>query len=489
MRTRLWLVPLVVALAACSDMLEESPTSVLTNETFYTNTDDMQKARLALYASLLSGYGFGWAAYPSLASDEAKHHVGEPTALIVEPDYLDYTPGSGNIPPLWSAWFPMVFRANLILDNVADADLTEEFRALVTAEASFFRAYAYMNLVKSFGDVPLLLSAEDHANPDMTRTDALAVLDQVLADLQVAENGLPLTQTLADNGLLRQGAAQMALAETYLLRSGVYGTGEWQAAADAARQVIDSGVYSLNADFFSTFFPENKGNPELIFVVTGAGQNGPGTAVGLLYGVRELPFFFPGGGFQILVPTDWLLNLYPAGDYRREGYANHPITGEFPVTQEVAVLKFPWHDPAYATEAEFSVYRYAEALLMVAEAENELGNPAQAITYLNMVRARARGGATGAEARPEPADLPVMSQAETREAIYTERALELAFEGKRWFDMIRRNGLEPGYWGTSLEDHDPYATGRHPIQEYRMLFPIPASEIASLPGITQNPGY
>src|SRR5919112_1131953 len=118
---------------------------------------------------------------------------------------------------------------------------------------------------------------------------------------------------------------------------------------------------------------------------------------------------------------------------------------------------------------------------MYAEALNELGQPAQAIQYVNQVRARARNG-TGSEGRAQPADLPTMSQAATREAIFQERHWELAFEGKRWFDMVRRGA---DYF-LAAQAQDPTATDPQPTD---MLWPIPQAQIDLNPQLTQNPGY
>ena len=124
-----------------------------------------------------------------------------------------------------------------------------------------------------------------------------------------------------------------------------------------------------------------------------------------------------------------------------------------------------------------------------AEAQNELGNSGTAVTYLNMIRARARNG-TGAENRPEPADYAgATDQLSVRDAIYMERAWELSFEAKRWFDLVRRDSREPGYWATSLQTHDLNSTNQGPLAGYKKRFPIPLGQISSNPALCQNPGY
>jgi len=143
-------------------------------------------------------------------------------------------------------------------------------------------------------------------------------------------------------------------------------------------------------------------------------------------------------------------------------------------------------------DVDTPLYRFAEALLMYAEAQNELGNSAVAVQYLNTIRARARKG-TGAESRAEPHDYgtagELIDKLSVREAIYMERAWELAFEGKRWFDLVRRDSEEPGYWANSLRAHDPNVEKLHALATFKKRFPIPQTQINANPALTQNPGY
>lgn len=134
-------------------------------------------------------------------------------------------------------------------------------------------------------------------------------------------------------------------------------------------------------------------------------------------------------------------------------------------------------------DVNWTLYRYAEVLLIYAEALNELNRPAEAVPYLNMVRARARRG-TGSQSRRQPANYTgAMNQAAVREAIFQERAWELAHEGKRWFDLVRRG---ESYFMSQIAAHDPAATDLEPTD---MLWPIPQYEIDRVPLLTQNPGY
>src|SRR2546430_13385062 len=142
-------------------------------------------------------------------------------------------------------------------------------------------------------------------------------------------------------------------------------------------------------------------------------------------------------------------------------------------------------------DVDIPLYRFAEALLIYAEAQNELGQPDVAVQYLNMIRARARNG-SGAENRSSPANYAgPIDQLTVRDAIFVERDLELAHEAKRWFDLVRRDAEQgqQGSWATSLHDHDPNAWVMQPIADYKKRWPVPQTERDLNPSLTQNPGY
>src|SRR5439155_18871613 len=302
----------------------------------------------------------------------------------------------------------------------------------------------------------------------------------------------------------------MALADLYLWRSSFLKKNEWQLASDAAKRVIDSGIWRLNNNYLSTFLPSNKGNKEMILALANSGVTTNNRSLFQL-------FYYPrdwgldqgqGGGWGLIHPTDWFWNSYLAGDYRRSGGNDYTTQTAYimgvcgvsglcasPLGDRPMPYKYKKSDNGRdwsLNDVDTPLYRYAETLLMYAEAQNELGNTATAVQYLNMVRARARKG-TGSESRAEPHDYgtagELMTLLAVRDAIYMERAWELAFEAKRWWDLVRRDSLEPGYWKNSLQAHDPNASRSQPIAEYKKRWPIPGSQISANPSLTQNPGY
>ena len=319
----------------------------------------------------------------------------------------------------------------------------------------------------------------------------------------------------------------MALADLYQWRSSFMKQNEWQLASDWADSVIRSGVWALNNDYLSTFLPQNKGNKEMILVITNSGVT---TNTRSLFQL----FYYPrdwgldqgqGGGWGLIHPTTWFFNSYRPGDYRRgtdTGWAStsayvwggcsvsslcptfndtvkHVIRhdtladGPMPYKYRKSDNGVNW----MLNDVDTPLYRFAEAILMYAEAQNELGNTGVAVQYLNLIRARARKG-KGAENRTEPHDYGTagepLDQLSVRDAVYMERAWEFAFEVKRWFDLVRRDSRESGFWRNSLEGHDPdsYApvggTGQ-PLPDFKKRFPIPQTQINANPALTQNPGY
>ena len=505
---RLWIAPLTVALlgiAGCSDMLTETPRSFPTTDNFYKTPADIRSATLAAYQPLNSGDLYNWWLWltTDLASDQVRMNPDEPNYGTYHPEFLLWDATTSSVTSEWNGLYNTIFRANLVLDHAPDVQFPDpaEQRSLI-AQAKFLRGYAYVLLSKLYDDVPLLLSVADHANLHVPRAPVAQVDAQAIKDLTEAEVDLPATWPASDLGRASKGAAEMALADLYLWRSSFRKTGEWQLAADWAKKVIDAGTYGLNDDYLSTFLPARHGNKEMIFVLPSSGINGRTSMnLGCLILPRVLGFGTGGGCEVIGQPTQWHYGSYLAGDYRKE--VTYRTSG-CSTDRNVGCVTFPWpnvykYRPTNGgiggpPDTDFPVYRYAEALLMYAEAQNELGNAAVAVQYLNMIRARARKG-TGAEARTEPHDYGTagepMDLVSLRAAIYQERDWELAHEAKRWFDLVRRNGLEPGSWAATMDQNDPKPAPwpKAAGLEYKMRWPVPLSEMNVNPALTQNAGY
>lgn len=488
------LLALPLALAACDDMLTETPKQFLTTDNYYKTPEDIESATLAAYYPIQSGDVWEWnlVLLTELASDHVRIHPDEPNFGTYAPGLLAFTPSMGPVVGEWNGFYTSIFRANIVLDRAPQVEFVNTDRqAELIAEAKFIRGYSYLMLTKLYGDVPLLLSVEDHDNAvGQARAPVDDVHAQVVMDLTEAEAGLPATPRA--HGRASTAAARMVLADLYLWRSSALQTGEWQQASDYAERVIDDPDWGLVDDYLSQYLPARKANEEVIWMVASSGVEGrTSTNVECMWLPRVLGFGSAGGCEVLGQPTEWFYESWIPGDYRFEVMYR---TEGCSTNAEIGCVEFSWPNVykyrptnrGVGTEdVDFPLYRYAEALLIFAEAQFEMGNEAAALEAINRLRARARNGA-GGENRAEPADLTSLS----RDAIYMERGWELAHEGKRWFDLVRRDVLEPGYFENALLNHNTAEdTGRLEFAEHKKLLPIPQTEIDLNPALDQNPGY
>jgi hypothetical protein len=509
--TQRWIssIALTLAAAGCGD-LTETPKSFPTQDNFYKTAADIRSATLAAYQPLGSDDLYRWWLWLTmdLGSDQVRMQPDEPNYGTYHPEFIRWDATTSSVTAPWNGLYSIIWRANLVLTRAPAVEFPEDTaeRTALMAEAKFMRAYAYLVLTKLFDDVPLLLSESDHANLRVARTPVAQVHAQIVQDLTEVEGLLPATRPANGLGRATKGAAQMALADLYLWRSSFLKSGEWQQASDWAKKVIDSGVGGLNDDYLSTFLPANHGNKEMVWVIPSSGVMGR-TSMNL--GCMILPRmlgFGTGGGCEVVgQPTQWHYDSYLAGDYRK--HVTYRTSG-CSTDPRVACVTFKWpnvykYRPTNGgvggpSDTDFPLYRFAEALLVYAEAQNELGNTPEAVTYLNLIRARARkGDGSGPFVEgPEPHDYGTAGEATTqaavRDAIYMERNWELAHEGKRWFDLVRRDALEPGYWAASLQNRDPIdpnATLQRDLRSSKMRWPLPLTELDLNPSLRQNTGY
>jgi len=505
MNKKILVAPLALALfaAGCEDMLKEEPRSFLTLENFYQTADDAEKAVIATYERL-QGDGISdwrWFFVIDGMSDHSNAHPLDQNPPAQHPGTLNWDTENSFLFSAWNSYMKIIYRANLAMEKIPESPMAAARQTQAIAELKFLRGWAYLELEKRYGGVPILLTTADHENLAPVRATREQVDAQAIKDLTEAEAILPATRPVAEWGRVTKGAAQMALADIYMWRSSRYKTNEWQQASTWAKKVIDSGQYSLLDDQLQVFLPNNKANREMIFVKVNQGQQTrTSSTVQQAHFPRELT---PGGGFGVVTPTRYSYEQFTPGDYRIETsfrFNACNLTGTTcfaPLPMGSQPFKFRPSNQASNNlgDTDIPFYRYAETLLYYAEAQNELGNTAVAMQYVNMIRARARKGAGGTQNRAVPADLSTsLSKLAAREAIYKEREFELIWEVKRWWDILRRNELEPGYLASQLTAHDPLATSQGPITaatEARIkLWPVPRHEVdASNGSLTQNPGY
>ena len=306
------ILPVVgLLLTACEGQLDLSPVTNLTNVTYYKTADDAKAALGACYAVI---------GVPDVFID-----------LVTTDDAIPFLTGSADRPLLWrynitpsntfigsyGSAYSGINRSNTVIDRLPGIPMDESLKKRYVAEAKFLRANHYFNLVRLYGDVPLVTK-------ETTSLDGLAVArdpvekiyEQIEADLKEAESVLPKTYPASETGRATQGAAKGLLARVYLTRAGVKaGSPYWAQAAAKAKEVMDLGVYDLYASFADAFALSARGGKENIFEVQYL-TDVRGHGYGRGYGVRSAPIY-PSGGSGIARPTASLYNLYAETDKRK----------------------------------------------------------------------------------------------------------------------------------------------------------------------------
>jgi starch-binding outer membrane protein, SusD/RagB family len=488
-RTRILAATLILVAAptGCNDMLTEEPRDRISTEAFYQTAADAKAAIAATYRPLSTGALWGtnlqWAL--NAATDESRVGPEEENPNIVALTQLSWTTtnpyiaGSNAGGGAWAGLYQMITRANLVLDRVPGITMDETQKTQILGEAKFLRALGYFYLVRLYGDVPLVTTPEEQTELG-GRTPQAQVFAQIVKDATEAEAALPATWPTTDKGRATKGSADALLAEQYIWRK------DWPNAATYAKKIIDSGIYGLQANYLNAFLPGSQNRNEEVFAAQSSSATG---APAIDIAAWEYPRNMnpnSNGGWGTWQPLQSFIDGYPTGDYRKD--VSFFTSGLDPSGKVVTFLphvyKFrPTARPGQQ-DVNWPIYRYADVLLMYAEALNEQGQTAAAIGVVNQVRARARNG-TGSENRAAPADLPTsLSQAQARAAIFDERKWELAYEGKRWFDLVRQGF--PVF--QAAETTDPTVITAN-VQPTRMVWPVPQAQIDLNPKLTQNPGY
>ncbi|MCD8313954.1 MAG: RagB/SusD family nutrient uptake outer membrane protein [Bacteroidales bacterium] len=450
--------------------------------------------------------------------------------------------GNSLLTDYYRAQYQGIARANLAIEQISameigiDDDFTEDYQARLIAEARFLRAFYYFRLVRAYGGIPIVTepvySSDDWIQPRATVDEVYTLITE---DLEYASEHLPLKSGYdsSDLGRATSGAAQAMLLKAnlywgnYAVNQGSDGTSHYADAKTwGARFLSDqAGEYSLCPDYADNFTLEGENGPESVFEIQymkeGTSDYGEGngftrgTFATILQRSRSNAFGNPGWGFN--KPTQNLYDEYEAGDPRLEDTILTPTDDEITTESDeiyfgdrYVTLKRTMFDPVTRTYPEaidndmrspinYTVIRLADVYLMYAEACLDCGDAGTAKTYLEMVRARARGSEDILPAFPNysvpdyTAGYALHQLSDTDSdlemAIRHERRVELAMEGHRWFDICR--------WGIAKEVMDAYKAteteeARSAMNEFvkgkHELFPIPDEEVR-LGQIEQNPGY
>ena len=494
---RIWgiLAAAIILMSACKkDYLNLDPIDRYTYYNFPTNESQVDQAVTANSPKLVPVYNNHMWVFGDMLSDNTsfRYNPSDRGGIAIEEmDEFVAIADNGTFNGLYQESFESIRRANTVLDVIDGifyaSDSTKRMRK---AEARFFRAWNYFNLVQLYGDVPILLKVEIDpvvgGNPGATypRRPVAEVYSQViLPDVQFAIDSLPLAVPAAQRGRLTKSAARMLLAKVYMVQ---------RRFADAASllQTIASSGFSLNAQYVRNFDPAFKNGPESIFEV----QADP--VLGYSFGFMSswTPWgtgtrIWPGGANSrggLNQPTQTLDQAYEPNDVRKVVTIGVDGTG-------AAAIRFMrkflyWDAVQRANACNWPVYRYADAMLMLAECLNEGSFPnAQAFTLLNQVRNRA-GLPAKTQGNADPA-LAINSQADFRLAIERERQVELAGEGHRWFDLVRTGRAAQVMAAHGVVERSIKTTlNPNAYNTIKLLLPIPLREVQQF-GYPQNQGW
>ncbi|MCE7063392.1 RagB/SusD family nutrient uptake outer membrane protein [Dyadobacter sp. CY343] len=464
-------------LLGCSGkFLDLAPVSEASTANFYQTASDFNNALASAYASLqLNGQYGQYYAVSEIPSDDSRPVL---SGSVIDQDEFDKFYLRSTNPYLntrWADGYKGIYRTNVILSRIDAISMNADLKKQYIGESKFLRALMYFNLVRIFGDVPLILEeiVDTEDGYRYNRTPAAEVYAQIIKDLGEAELALPATYTSSDLGRATRGAAQALLGNVYLTQH------RYAEAASKLKLVVDSGIYALLPKYADVFSPANKNGKESVFEVQYKKGLSPlkGNGLGSTYapansGNSVIQF----GGDGNNEPTADMVQAYEPGDNRKD-----VSLGTFYINsigQRIDQNFIRKYDDAptvkYDSDDNFPVLRYADVLLMYAEALNEAGNVPDALTLLNMVRARA--GISNKQ---------ISSKEDMRLALEQERRVELAFEGHRWFDLVRTGRALP------ILNAKASAIGiTTKLTEKNLVFPVPQSQIDINPAlIKQNEGY
>ncbi len=480
----LW-TALVLTITACEDdFIGRDPVYSIDSENYFNAPADYENALIAAYDLLQPTYlnvMLGEIASDNtLAGGESANDV----IGIQQVDDMIHTPVNDQLSSIWNWMFAGVNRAAFILEFQDKTDF--DGRAQIIAEARFLRAYYNFELVKWFGPIPLKPEARFSLGDETTipRSPVSEVYASIESDLTAAISDL--AETAPQVGRVPKAAAQALLGKVYLYQQ------NYQPAATVLQEVIDAGNYTLPESYESIFEPGGQNGEGSLFEVQYSDAEGAGfgclqcsegnIAVGF-NGIRNYvgPLF--DGGFSFNVPTQEAYAAYEVGDSRRavslldiDAWAaetgatfgtGYEHTGYY--NRKYLARKGDTNigDQNLTNPNNYRAIRYADVLLLAAEALQATGQDEQARQYLNQVRRRAFGDTDH--------DISASGDA-LRDFILRERRLELVGEGHRFFDLVRT--------GRAAAEIAGFEAGKHE------RFPVPFQEIQFSNGNwTQNPGY
>ena len=485
------LIPVFLLAIGCQDFLDQKPQGQMLQTSFPVTAEDALAATNAVYASLRNWY-FNSGGYPILdiMSDDGRKgsSPGDQFSTVGNYDNFTINNQQDGLDRWWSALYQGIKNANIVLTYVPNITMDASLQTRYLAEARFLRAVYYFDLVRAWGGVPLVTSPDPPL--DLTRATATEIYDQIILDLTFAKDNLPEQSAYTNNdvGRASKGAAKAYLAKVYLFLP----VPDFTKAEQFAVEVITSSQYDLETDFENATGILGHFGVESILEVGARPSDGTengGAQYANTQGIRGSPN--RGWGFNR--PTVDLITSFEPSDPRMDAsiiFLNEVLDGiatigdlTCPDTTKVSnvIIEVECYNqkvwtPGNNTPSQWGhhrrLMRYADVLLMAAEALNENGNTTDALIHLNEVRFRARAGNNTILL-----DVTETNKALLRDIILNERRHELALEGHRFWDLLRT--------GKAVTVLGPLGF----TDKYKLL-PIPQSQIDLSQGrLLQNDGW
>lgn len=510
----------IIAVLACTvisckkDFVELSPEDQIGSDAFYKTEAHFRMALTAAYVPLRdlieNDYYIN-----EMRSDNTHYQYYQSnrgTAYVMREAIADFTddPSNNYSNAVYFHCFKTISRANIIIDRIDGGTLTDAAKNDIVGQAKFLRAWNYFKLVRYFGGVPLFLHEVTEAEQAfLPRSAAEEVYTQIIDDAKdaIAKLANPVFSGGKQNGEATKGAAAMLLAEVYMEQ-------KKYAEAEVLLNTLPAMGYDLLTNYSDVFSTANKNSKESIFEIQ--------YLEGLLGGQQSnfIYVFLPRTGNTTPVtgvktnntgiggwntPTQDMIDAYEADDTRKDASiavaeGTYNASNIFTISANKSIINYtpaagktgvPYikkylnpHSNPNNTNDNWPVYRYADALLLLAEAMNLQGKSAEALIPLNKVRARAFGNTTHNVTTIDPAALT--------DIIAHERRVELAFENHRWHDLVRTGKAIDvmNAHGAALKQLYSYLpAGSYQVDKNRLLYPIPRSERELNVDLTQNDGY
>ncbi len=485
---------MILAVTGCQKLLDRKPLTATLDD---LNQGGLEGQIYGLYSNLRGSAGFTtipWLAVHDFRSDDSEKgsDPSDGAEWVAPFDQFAYVKDLWATNQYWDDHYSLINLANTAIQTADSLKLSDNSSLVNIAEARFFRAFAYFDLVRTYGDVPKIdFRVYNAAQANIAKSTASDIYKLIDDDLQFAAANLPLAWGNQYPGRLTSGAAKTLQAKAYLFR------GNHASALALLQSVMSSGTYSLYSSYYGIFKDAGENCSESIFEIqahvsaNGAVRNGCDFAT--TQGVRASTASGWNLGWGWNTPTENLVAAYQAGDLRKgstilfSGQSDDPSTGGYGrvlpghVSEPGGFLpRKYWNKKIYADPAVRAltgmsdnpiwinkrILRYGDVVLMAAECMNETGNGATAVGLVNQIRNRAGLG-----------NLTFTTQAQLRADIKQERRVELGLEGERFFDLVR--------WGDAATVLGPLG-----YTNKCRYYPLPQPAIDKSAGkLVQNPEW